>query len=118
MTNQQIAEKLTELLSALTVEEAPEMDAPAPVVEEDSKPSKAEKKAANKARFKALNGAVISAGQAFKKGDEAKAQARLQEAFTLASEPTVWVAQQARVLRKCEEFGFAVSDEAKAVVGV
>ncbi len=118
MTNQQIAERLTELLSALTTEEAPAVADEAPVSEEAPKPSKAEKKAANKARFKALNGAVISAGQAFKKGDTAKAQARLQEAFTLASEPTVWVAQQARVLKKCEEFGFNVSDEAKAVVGV
>ena len=115
MTNQQIAEQLTQLLSALTDVPAEE----APVSEEaPAKASKAEKKTANKARFKALNGAVISAGQAFKKGDTEKAQARLQEAFTLASEPTVWVAQQARILNKCEEFGFAVSDEAKTVVGV
>tara|TARA_R100000458_G_C8261245_1_gene236736 strand:+ start:1425 stop:1769 length:345 start_codon:yes stop_codon:yes gene_type:complete len=114
MTNQQIAEKLTELLAEVTVMSAGEV----PVSEEAPKPSKAEKKAANKARFKALNGAVISAGQAFSKGNTEKAQARLSEAFTLASEPTVWVAQQARVLRKCEEFGFPVKDSVKESVGV
>ena len=112
MTNQQIITALTGILDSLTPEEAPE----APVSE--AKPTKADKKASNKARYSKLQGTMISAGQAFKAGDKAKAKAKLSEAYVLASEPTPWVAQQARVLRKCEEFGFPVKQEVLDTVAV
>ncbi len=103
MTNQQLLEQLAQMLGADVEQSSPE---PVQVPVPDAKPSRAERKAANKKRYASLNGHLAVATKASKAGEDAKATKALTKAYTLASEPTVWTGEQARVVAKAEALGY------------
>jgi hypothetical protein len=106
MTNQQLLEQLAQMLGADVEKSSPE---PVQIPVPDAKPSRAERKAANKKRYASLNGFLASATKAAKDGEDAKATKALTKAYTLASEPTVWTKEQDRVVAKAEALGYAMS---------
>tara|TARA_R100000152_G_C6779799_1_gene211820 strand:+ start:2344 stop:2598 length:255 start_codon:yes stop_codon:yes gene_type:complete len=71
-------------------------------------PERRAKKEANKLRYRQLNAQLSNATKASKAGEDDKVVEALRKAFALASAPTVWDAEQARVKKHAKKHKVAV----------